>query len=170
VLPFHLASPLWRVGQRLHGVAREVADGAADRVLATPSGSFVLGGCRKQIAGGEERLLCTFEGVRDRDAADALKGLTLAVELADVPALGDDEFYHHELRGFSVVDLRGAPLGTVVGVFAGPAQDLLEVLPPPSEAAPEPETWFAPFVSAIVRTVDRQTRTITLDPPEGLVP
>jgi len=171
VLPHHVDSPLWRPGLALFAVPRELADRATDRVQGTPAATFTLQACRRQIAGGEVRLLCTLSGVTDRDAAEALRGLHLAADEGALPALGDDEFYHHELRGFTVIDLDGKALGTVVGVLPGPAQDLLEIQPPlaPSSAK-APDTWFAPFVSAIVKTIDRTSRTITLDPPEGLLP
>ena len=50
---------------------------------------------------GEVRLL--LEGVGDRNAADALKGRFVFGALADLPELGDDEFYWHELVGYAVV-------------------------------------------------------------------
>lgn len=164
-------SPLWKKGLELHAVPRDVADRATDRVPRPSTAPLVLEACRRQIAGGEVRLLCTLSGIAGRDAAEALRGLHLAVDERALPSLGDDEFYHHELRGFAVVTAGGEALGTVVGVFPGAAQDLLEIQPPP--AAPggkSPDTWFAPFVSAIVTAIDRGARTITLDPPEGLLP
>lgn len=172
VLPHHVGSPLWKPGLALFPVPREVADRATDRVDASPANRFVLEAVRKQIAGGEERLLCTFTGIADRDAAEAVRGTHLAVDEGALPALAEDEFYHHELRGFAVVDLQGTTLGAVVGLLEGPAQDLIEVQPPSPVPArgPKPETWFVPFVSAIVKSVDRSSRTITLDPPEGLLP
>jgi len=166
----NVASPLWKVGMTLYGVGNDLADEGTDRLEAASLSSYVLRAFRRQIAGGEERLLCTFEGIADRTAAEAMRSVHLAIDGANLPALGDDEFYHHELRGFAVVDGAGLSLGTIVGVFPAPAQDLLEVMPPASKAVPKPETWFIPFVSAIVKTVDRRTRTVTIDPPEGLVP
>jgi len=170
VQPHHAGSPLWKPGLAMHGIARDVADRATDRVATAPLRSFVLRGCRSQITGGEQSYLCLFEGVATRDAADALRGLHLAVDETALPPAAPDEFYHHELRGYAVVDTAGTHLGTVVGVFPNPAQDLIEVVPPATKADPKPETWFVPFVSAIVTTVSRETRTITIDPPEGLVP
>jgi 16S rRNA processing protein RimM len=168
VEPHHAGSPLWtKRGLALHALTRDIADLANDRLDARPERSLVMHACRPQIAGGATRYLCTFEGVADRDAAEALRGLHLAVEPAVLPPPDADEFYHHELRGFAVIDPTGAALGRVVGVFAAPAQDLLEVAP---TAPADADTFFVPFVEPIVAAIDRAARTITIDPPEGLVP
>jgi len=179
VLPHHPDSPLWRAGTTFQCVSRELADRATDGLVTTPVRTLTLRACRPQTAGGEIRMLCTFEGVESREAADAIRELHLAIPREALPPAGEDEFYHLELVGFTVKDIAGTVLGTVVGVFPQAAQDLIEVSPPPEPDAAtmkrpaargSVETWFFPFVAAIVRDVDRATRTITLDPPEGLVP
>jgi 16S rRNA processing protein RimM len=170
VQPHHAGSPLWKPGLTLHAVTRELADKAIDRISVTPMRTLRLKACRSQITGGETSYLCLFEGVADRDAAEALRSFHLAVDPALVPALADDEFYHHELRGYAVQDVAGVALGTIVGVLEGPAQDLLEVAPAPTVAVPKPETWFVPFVDALVKSVSREQRLVVIDPPEGLIP
>lgn len=179
VLPHHPDSPLWRAGTSFHAVGRELADRATDRLEATPLKTLTLRACRPQTAGGEVRMLCTFEGVDSREGADAIRELHLAIESQALPPAGDDEFYHHELTGFTVKDTSGRVLGTVLGVFPQAAQDLVEVAPPTAPDATTKggvakrgavETWFFPFVDAFVRDIDRATRTIVLDPPDGLVP
>jgi len=179
VLPHNADSPLWRAGTTFQCVGRELADRATDGLVATPDRALTLRACRPQTTGGEIRMLCTFEGVETREAADAIRELHLAIPRETLPPAGDDEFYHLELVGFTVKDLAGKVLGTVIGVFPQAAQDLIEVSPPPEPDAPSKkglaargsvETWFFPFVDAFVRDVDRAAKTITLDPPEGLVP
>jgi len=171
VEPHHADSPLWKPGITLHAVTRDAAGTATDRLEAAPVASYRLVACRKQASSGEIRWLCRLEGVADRDGAEALRGTHFGVDPALLPALADDEFYHHELRGFAVEDVAGRALGTVVGVLEGPAQDLLEVAPPaPAAPGKAPETFFVPFVGAIVTHVDRAQRRVIVDPPEGLVP
>ena len=67
--------------------------------------------------------LVAFEGVDDRGAAEALRGLVLRAAPIDDP----DEMWVHELIGARVVDQSGADRGVVAGVRAGPAGDLLEL-------------------------------------------
>ncbi|HYZ66393.1 MAG TPA: ribosome maturation factor RimM, partial [Mycobacterium sp.] len=46
------------------------------------------------------RLLVRLDGVADRDAADALRGVLFIVDSQDLPPIEDpDEFYDHQLEG-----------------------------------------------------------------------
>jgi len=110
------------------------------------------------------RLLLHFEGVDDRSAAEALRGLLLHVdrEPSEVPE-DPEEFYDSALIGCSVAQLDGTALGEVCDVVHLPAQDLLVV-----RLADEREV-MVPFVEAIVPTVDMAARHIVIDPPGGLL-
>jgi 16S rRNA processing protein RimM len=110
------------------------------------------------------RLLVSFQGIGDRSAAEAVRGLLLHVERAD-DALPDepDEYYDSNLEGCAVVLLDGTPVGTVSEVVHLPAQDLLAV------RTPDDRDVLVPFVSAIVPTVDVAARRIVIDPPPGLL-
>lgn len=102
-------------------------------------------------------------GVRSKEEADALRGVQLFVSRDMLPGLPDDEFYHADLVGLSVIDTGGAPLGVVRGVLNHGASDLLEIAVPTSA-----ETVLLPFTRAAVPTVDLRTRRIVADPPDGL--
>ena len=65
-----------------------------------------------------------FEGVDDRNAAEALRGATVRAEARDG---ADDELFAHDVIGAEVRDRGGARLGRVVAVQANPAHDLLEL-------------------------------------------
>ena len=107
------------------------------------------------------RFLVKFEGVDSRDDAEALRG-PLFVPSEDARALEDDEFWPHELEGCAVVRADGSEVGTVSRVVTGPAQDLLEVSMSRGER-------LIPLVKEIVVGIDRAGRTVTIDPPEGLL-
>ena len=68
-----------------------------------------------------DRWIVTFEGVHDRNAADALRGAILLAEPLDDP----DELWVHDLVGADVYDATGTRRGSVVEVHANPASDLL---------------------------------------------
>ncbi|MFN2594565.1 MAG: ribosome maturation factor RimM [Actinomycetota bacterium] len=108
-----------------------------------------------------ERLLVKFEGVDDRDTADLLRG-PLYVTPRSLRSLEEDEYWHHDLINMTAVEDTGMPLGVVVDVVAGPAQDLLQLDTPIG-------TRLVPLVSEIVGEVDTGARTVTLHPPEGLL-
>src|SRR5205814_1829188 len=63
------------------------------------------------------RLIVAFEGVPDRDGADALRGVKLCVDSAEVPPPTDpDEYHDFQLVGLTAVALSGEALGDVVRV------------------------------------------------------
>jgi len=70
------------------------------------------------------RLLVAFEGVVDRNAAEALRGVTLVVPRSSLPELPEGEYWPHQLEGCDVVTESGRILGAIVDVIANPANDL----------------------------------------------
>jgi 16S rRNA processing protein RimM len=109
-------------------------------------------------------LLVAFEGVLDRNVAEALRGTMLWLDTADMaPPSDPDEFNDHQLVGLRVVTPTGEPLGEVVGIDHAPAADLLVL------RRPEGGTALIPFVKAIVPEVDLAAGRIVVDPPAGLL-
>ncbi len=115
-----------RIG-RAHGLQGEVlvhlTTDRAERLapgsqLETDSGTLVVVASRPH----QQRWLVRFEGVRDRNAAEALQGRALYADA--LPSAGD-ELWVHELIGARVRDRDGHDLGTVEAVEANPASDLL---------------------------------------------
>ena len=72
-------------------------------------------------------LVARFEEVRDRDAAEALRGTLLTVPRASLPPLEEGEYYHADLIGLPVHDEPGALLGHIAAVEDFGAGDLLDV-------------------------------------------
>ncbi|MEV0765191.1 ribosome maturation factor RimM [Nocardia sp. NPDC050435] len=111
------------------------------------------------------RLLVFVAGVRDRTAADALRGLLFFVNSEDLPPSADpDEYYDHELEGLTVQLTDGTLVGTVREVLHSAAGELLSV-----QAAEDKREILIPFVTAIVPTVSIADRLVVIDPPEGLL-
>lgn len=108
-------------------------------------------------------LVARIEGIDTKEEADALRGVELYAERKRLPRLPDDEFYHNDLIGLSVVDTGGKPLGIVRAVLNHGAGDILEI-----QAPGAPETILLPFTLAAVPTVDLAAGRIVADPPEGL--
>ena len=111
------------------------------------------------------RLLIRLAGVADRNAADALRGTVFIVDTADLPAIDDpDEFYDHELEGLRVVTVDGTAVGAVREVLHTAAGELLAI-----KADADDREILVPFVGAIVTSVSRETGTVVIDPPDGLL-
>jgi ribosomal 30S subunit maturation factor RimM len=97
------------------------------------------------------RFIVLFETLTSRDDSDLLHGCTL---LAEPLASDADDLYVHELIGARVVDTAGVLHGTVTGVEANPASDLLVV----------DGKWYVParFV------VSQAGGEVVVDVPDGL--
>ena len=157
---------------RAHGVRGEVvveittdepaARFVAGSVLVTDpaaAGPLSIEGLRPH----QGRLIVAFDGVLDRDGADALRDVKLLVDSAEVTDPDDpDEFNDFQLVGLIVVDVAGEKLGEVLRVEHGPAAELLVV------RLTDGRTGLVPFVKAIVASVDLDSRQVVLTPPEGL--
>jgi len=104
------------------------------------------------------------KGVRDRNAAEALKGTGLYVAR---DALGkvaeDDEFFHTDLIGLRVEEEGKGQIGVVTAVPDFGAGDLLEIA-----LDGQKMTVLLPFTRAAVPVVDLEGRRVVVVPPEGL--
>lgn len=108
-----------------------------------------------------DRFLVRFEGSESREQAEGLRG-TLYVEADAVRELDDSEFWEHELVGATAFLRDGAEVGEITDVIVRPAQDLLEIATPAGSR-------LVPFVDEIVIEVDRASKRVVLDPPDGLL-
>ncbi len=105
----------------------------------------------------KNRLLVTFEGIRDRNAAEAFVGATLYVERTAIP-LRTGEYLDADLVGCLVVGNDGREYGSVERVEHFPSSDMLVVC-----------GRMIPMVAGIVLDVDTVRERITVDPPAGLL-
>jgi 16S rRNA processing protein RimM len=108
-------------------------------------------------AGTEQRPIIRIEGIEDRAAAEALRGMELVLEGGDAPVLGEGEWWAHELEGCAVLDGERL-LGTVSRLIELPSCEALEVLP-----ADGGDAVLVPMVKDAVREVVPADRRIEVD-------
>ena len=138
------------------GPAADPAPGVAYQV----PGQLVV----ESVRWHQGRGIVQFEGVPDRNVAEALRGVLLQVDSAGLTSPDDpDEFHDHQLVGLRVESVDGSALGTVDRIDHAPASDLIVV----KKAAGG--TALIPFVSKLVPTVDISGGRILVDLPEGLL-
>jgi 16S rRNA processing protein RimM len=108
-------------------------------------------------------LIAHIKGVTTREGAEALTHTKLSIERARLPEREEDEWYHLDLIGLTVVRQDGEKIGSVVGVHNFGAGDLIEIDPVSGGA-----TVLVPFTRDTVPEVDVEGGRITIAPPEGL--
>lgn len=107
-------------------------------------------------------VLAEVEGVRDRDAAAALKGTELYIQRSALPAPAEGEFYWDDLVGLRAELKDGSALGEVVAVHDYGGGPSLEV----KRATGTPV--IVPFTNRVVPVVDLDAGRLVVDPPKGL--
>ena len=116
--------------------------------------------------GAKDRVFARFDGVDDRDAAEALKGLALHIPRTALPDPGPDEFYLADLIGLRA-ECSGAPgadsLGTVKAVHDFGAGPVLEISNGGSADI------LIPFTRDTVPVVDIANGRVVVDAAPGLI-
>lgn len=101
-----------------------------------------------------------FETVESRDAAEALKGAELMIDRAELPEPEDGSWYWCDLIGLVVYEGE-VQIGRVENIFATGSNDVLVVRDGEAER-------LIPLLESIVRQIDFDSQTITVELPEGL--
>jgi 16S rRNA processing protein RimM len=92
----------------------------------------------------------------DRNAAEKLKGLLVAVPRSSLPRQSEDEYYWSDLIGLAVVNEEGMRLGTVANLLETGANQVLSV-------KGDDGVILIPFVATAIRLVDLQNKVIRVD-------
>ncbi|MCL2490624.1 MAG: ribosome maturation factor RimM [Propionibacteriaceae bacterium] len=112
---------------------------------------------------GAGRLVVHLDGVETRNDAEALVGGSLQAEVPDDERPGDpDEFFDRHLVGLTACLPDGTPVGQVVDVLHGAAQDILVIRTDGDER-------LVPFVEALVPSVSLDERRLTIADLPGLL-
>lgn len=101
-------------------------------------------------------LVAKLEGVDSREAAEAMRGMQIAIPRSEFPDTAEDEYYWSDLIGLDVVDKDGQRFGQVAELMETGANEVLVVREGKSE-------WLIPFVGQFVLEVSLADKRITVD-------
>lgn len=110
-------------------------------------------------------LLLGLEAVDDRNAAEALVGVSLFIEKKRLPTLEEDAYYWFDLVGLSVYDVQGKLLGRLDEVIPTPGNDVYVVK---QIIAGKTREILLPAIGEVIVKVDIAGKTMVVNPPEGL--
>lgn len=102
-------------------------------------------------------------GVETRDDAESIKNLDVSIKASLLPQLADDDFYWRELVGMKVVTDKGYDLGVVKEMFETGANDVMLIRANPNDAFGQKERMLPYLYEQVVKKVDKQAKTITVD-------
>lgn len=131
-----------------------------DRVSSVRAGTSAGGAPREyritrcRVHGGS--FVAQAQGVSDRTAAEALKGLEVRVSRADFPQPADGEYYWIDLIGCEVRGQDDVGLGTVTALDDHGAHPILVIVDGERER-------LVPFVGDYIVSVDLEARLIRVD-------
>lgn len=103
-----------------------------------------------------KQVVVQLEGCVDRNDADQLRGLEIAVSREQLPVADDDEFYWIEIEGMKVINLQGVEFGVVDHVMETGANDVLVV-------KGDRERLIPYVMDEFIRDIDRDAGIITVD-------
>ena len=101
-----------------------------------------------------------FEGIVDRDGAEALRGAEITVPESELPPPAEGTYYHFQIMGSAVVDATGARIGSVSGIMETGANDVYVV------ETQDGAEILVPATRNTIKEVDTVNRVITVDLPQ----
>ncbi|MGB5205571.1 MAG: ribosome maturation factor RimM [Eudoraea sp.] len=102
------------------------------------------------------------EDISSEADADRIIGSHLYLPLEFLPKLSGNKFYYHEIIGFDVIDSQHGNIGVIKGVNDSVSQALFEV-------EKDDKQLLIPVADKIIDKVDRESKTLYVTTPEGLV-
>jgi 16S rRNA processing protein RimM len=110
-----------------------------------------------------DRFVAHVEGITSEEAAKALCGKDIYLPISELPDLGDDHFYFHEVGGWNVVDLNtGDSIGVAIQVLDHGPYPMLEV-------DQNGTILILPLPKNFKIEVERENKTLKVEIPEGLI-
>jgi 16S rRNA processing protein RimM len=115
----------------------------------------------RRVRPHRDELIIDLDGIPDRSAADTLREQYIMIPIDSAVPLEEGEYYLFQLIDMTVVTVDGETLGKVDEVIETGANDVFVVHGPRGEV-------LVPDIDECVLDIDFDTKTITIDPLEGL--
>ncbi|MFV0237361.1 MAG: ribosome maturation factor RimM [Flavobacteriales bacterium] len=116
---------------------------------------------KKCVQQHNTNLRITFEDIPS-DQIEELIGSEVFLPLSLLPKLTGNQFYYHEIIGFTVIDEKQGAIGVVKGVNDYGPQPLFEIEKDQKEI-------LIPIHDHFIKKVDKSGKTIEVITPEGLL-
>lgn len=132
------------------------------QVLVSQNSKLIPHFLEQFILQPNHKALAKFEGFDTVEEASELVGSGLFLPLTDLPKLEEDQYYFHELLGFTVHDDVHGELGEVKQIYDLVTQDLIGVDYKGKEI-------LVPLQDGVVLKVDKAEKKVFCHLPDGLL-
>jgi len=105
--------------------------------------------------------LIQFERFNDPESLRAYSNAYLYFKTKDMPALDDEEYYHHELIGLEVKNQDGAILGTLTEIIVTGANDVYVISPNNGT-----KDLLIPAIKSVIKIIDLESKQMVISPQE----
>ncbi len=112
----------------------------------------------------KDQIIVHLEGIDDMDTAESLVWVPVFLPMNELPPLKGKKLYLHEAVGMNVIDNVEGELGVIVKVYDLPEQPMASIT-----LQPENKELLLPLIAAFIVRVDRNSKTLYVNLPEGLV-
>jgi len=103
-----------------------------------------------------------FQDVTSIEEAEIYTSREMFLPMTELPRLRGNQFYYHEVTGYSMVDKKYGLIGIIKDILDLPHQSLFQVMHGKQEV-------LIPVVDEIIKQVDRKNKTILIEAPDGLL-
>ncbi|MCK9204888.1 MAG: ribosome maturation factor RimM [Bacteroidales bacterium] len=103
-----------------------------------------------------------FKDTESPEEAEAFTGLEMFLPMEKLPPQKKNQFYFHEIIGFTVVDEKYGNVGIIKDILEYPQQTLFQICYKNKEI-------LIPAVSEMIHRVDRKKKVLEVKTPEGLI-
>ncbi|MDA1331075.1 MAG: ribosome maturation factor RimM [Proteobacteria bacterium] len=101
-------------------------------------------------------LIVKFVGFEDREQVTKLRSSEFGVRRDQLPELPEEEYYWHELVGFSVINTKGEDLGVIDHLFDSGAQPVIVLKDGKEER-------LIPWIDHVIERIDTGNRILAVD-------
>jgi 16S rRNA processing protein RimM len=108
-----------------------------------------------------DHFVATMDGVKNREDAEALRGVKLFIARSQLPKTKPREYYQADLAGLAVRDVAGKEYGKVIALHNFGGGPLVEF------GMTKKDGILLPFSDAFVPDVDMKSGVVTINPPPG---
>ena len=110
----------------------------------------------------ENLAVVNLDDITEKESAIRLLKKEVFLPIQNLQILEDNDFYFHEIIGFSVQDKKHGNIGMVADVLERPEQELIRILKGETEI-------LIPLTDDMIRKVDRKNKTLHIITPDGLI-